>query len=122
MNSSDEEEDEEEYEIRNINDEIDYNKLPFGDLKRLNLDVSTLLALVSDLTNGSKDQVFDKEYLNQQVKQEKETPLIPVLENFMKEKELFVCETAYKDFTMIVQTVGGKNEKERFDKIKNRVS
>ena len=96
--------------------------MPFGDLKRLNLDVSTLLALVSDLTNGSKDQVFDKEYLNQQVKQEKETPLIPILENFMKEKELFVCETAYNDFTSIVQTVGGKNEKERFEKIKNRVS
>ena len=50
MNSSDEDdgENEEEYETRNIISGIDYNKLPFGDLRRLNLDVSTLLALVSD--------------------------------------------------------------------------
>ena len=144
--SSSEQEDDDDFyyskngEKRNFNSQSLDNK-PFGDIKCLNLDVSTLLALVSDLTNGNKDQVFDKDYLNQQVKSEKESPLIPILENFMKgkvknleifwkkkiykltwiDKELFVCETAFKDFKSIVQTVGGKNEKERFEKIKNRV-
>lgn len=64
------------------------NKLesPFGNLNRLNLDVSTLLLLVSDLTNGKNDQIFDKDYLNQQVQSEKEKPILPILENFMKGK------------------------------------
>jgi hypothetical protein len=89
--SSDEEEDDDDFyyskneKNRNFNPESLDNK-PFGDIKCLNLDVSTLLALVSDLTNGNKDQVFDKDYLNQQVKSEIESPLIPILENFMKGK------------------------------------
>lgn len=89
--SSSEEEDDDDFyyskneKNRNFNSESLDNK-PFGDIKCLNLDVSTLLALVSDLTNGNKDQVFDKDYLNQQVKSEKESPLIPILENFMKGK------------------------------------
>ena len=93
--SSDEVEDnlEDDEELMNrLNNELKLNEanLPFGNLKRLNLDVSTLLSLVSDLTNNKDEQiVFDKDYLNQQVQAEKERPILPILENFMKGKKYF---------------------------------
>lgn len=36
-------------------------------------------------------------------------------------KELFVCQTAYDEFTSIVSVVGGPNEKQRAEELFKRV-
>ena len=94
---------------------------PYGNLNKVNLDVSTLLALVSDLSNGNFNLEFDKEYLNQQADAERKSSVVPILEEFMKDKELFVCQTAFDSFNNIIYTVGGKRERERSEKLIKRV-
>ena len=56
----------------------------YANLNKINLDVSTLLALVSDLSNGHTNFVFDKDYLNQQAESERKAHLVPILEELMK--------------------------------------
>ncbi len=106
--------------------DLDLKKLnlenkPYGNLTKVNLDVSTMLALISDMSNGNYNYEFDKEYLNQQADWERRSNLVPVIEEFLKGKELFMCQTAYDSLVNIVYTVGGKNERIRFEKFKARV-
>jgi len=37
------------------------------------------------------------------------------------DKELFVCQTAFEEFTSIINTVGGPNEKKRAEELFKRV-
>ncbi len=95
---------------------------PYGNLNKVNLDVSTLLAMVSDLSNGYHGYEFDKEYLNQQAEQEEKCQVVPTIEEFLKGKELFVCQTAYDSFLNIINTVGGRRERERSKLLEKRVN
>ena len=112
-------------------------------IKKLNLDISTLIALCSEITNGGENFIFKQPFLNKQAEWERSTRLLPVLEEFMKGwlseriykiffslfknsfislgKELFVCKTAYDDFMSIVNTVGGPNERARAKQLEDRV-
>jgi len=93
----------------------------FRNISKINLDVTTLIALVSEITNGGQDFAFKQAFLNKQAEWERTKRLIPELEEFMSGKELLVCETAYNDFLNIVNTVGGPNEKDRTKKLMERI-
>lgn len=55
-----------------------------GNIKKLNLDVTTLIVLVSQLTNGDSNVIFKQPFLIKQAECERLQQLLPVLEQFMK--------------------------------------
>ncbi|XP_078373580.1 UPF0415 protein C7orf25 homolog [Oculina patagonica] len=81
--------------------------------KCVNLDITTLVAYVSALTNGGCGFVFKEAILTKQAKQERLNPVLPKLKTFFKGKELFACQSAVRDFNDILKTVGGEKERER---------
>lgn len=83
------------------------------DVRRVNLDITTLFALVSNLCHGHCELVFQEKILTQQATEERSHPLLPELLNFLIGKQLFVCKTALSDFQTILSTVGGPLEKQR---------
>ncbi|KAK0049436.1 UPF0415 protein [Biomphalaria pfeifferi] len=82
-------------------------------IHRVNLDITSLIALVSSVTNGNCRLVFRDKVLTQQAKEEQDCPILPLLTEFLKGKELFVCETALASFRSILDILGGEREKER---------
>nr|XP_028606646.1 UPF0415 protein C7orf25 homolog isoform X2 [Podarcis muralis] len=81
--------------------------------KRVNLDITTLITYVSALSYGGCYFTFKEKVLTEQAVQEREESVLPLLEDFMKGKELFACESAVKDFQVILETLGGAGEKSR---------
>ncbi|CAB0029704.1 unnamed protein product [Trichogramma brassicae] len=71
----------------------------------LNLDVSTLLAYVTNMTNGHANFLYVEPLLNQQAMWERSSPLKPVLDQLFQDKELIVCQTAYDNFTNIINLI-----------------
>lgn len=80
---------------------------------RLNLDVTTLLAYVSALTNGGADWEYKQPILKEQAAREVKYPVKPVLEALFAGKELYVCRSAFESFMTILNTLGGPGEKKR---------
>lgn len=91
------------------------------EIDRVNLDITTLFALVSNLCHGNCNFVFQEKILTQQAEEERVNPLLPELLHFLRGKQLFVCETALNDFNKILSTVGGSREKERASVLLQRV-
>ncbi|XP_006819905.1 UPF0415 protein C7orf25 homolog [Saccoglossus kowalevskii] len=83
----------------------------------LNLDITTLIALVSELTHGGCWYEFKETVLTDQAVQEQQDPLIPKLNEYLKDKDLFSCKTAVKAFKTILSTLGGRNERQRARKL-----
>jgi len=92
------------------------------DESKLNLDITAMIAYVSNLTNGHSDYVFQEKILTEQAKWERENPVKPVLDQMFQDKELICCESAYKDFKSIVDCLGGNEEKTRSDQLISRLS
>ncbi|XP_028648888.2 UPF0415 protein C7orf25 homolog [Erpetoichthys calabaricus] len=80
---------------------------------RVNLDITTLITYVSALSHGGCHYVFKEKVLTEQASQERHERVFPKLEDFMKGKELFACQSALKDFQTILNTLGGPGEKAR---------
>lgn len=89
---------------------------------RVNLDITTLITYVSALSYGGCYFVFKEKVLTEQAVQEREEKVLPPLEEFMKAKELFACESAVKDFQVILDTLGGPGEKKRAALLLERIS
>ncbi len=53
-------------------------------ISKVNLDITTLISLVSNLCHGSCDLVFEEPILSQQAEQERDEPLLPKLNSFIK--------------------------------------
>lgn len=53
-------------------------------IKKVNLDITTLVCLVSNLCHGSSHWVFEEDILNQQAAAERKSPLLPLLNNFLQ--------------------------------------
>ncbi|XP_037303170.1 UPF0415 protein C7orf25 homolog, partial [Manduca sexta] len=87
----------------------------------LNLDVTAMMAYVSNMTNGHCNYVFIQEVLTQQCAWEAERPVKPVLERLFEGKSLVCCRTAWDDFEKIVNTLGGPMEKVRTEELKKMV-
>ncbi|XP_034985418.1 UPF0415 protein C7orf25 homolog isoform X2 [Zootoca vivipara] len=89
---------------------------------RVNLDITTLITYVSALSYGGCDFIFKEKVLSEQAVQEREESVLPLLEDFMKGKELFACQSAVKDFQVILETLGGAGEKSRALLLLERIS
>ena len=56
-------------------------------ITKVNLDITTLISLVSNVTHGHCDYLFKEKVLTLQAEQERECHLLPQLSDFMKGKE-----------------------------------
>ncbi|XP_076680446.1 UPF0415 protein C7orf25 homolog [Andrena cerasifolii] len=91
------------------------------EIKILNLDVSALLAYVTNMTNGYDHFIYREPLLTQQAEMERKRPIKPILEKLFKDKELIICQTAYENFMNIVDVIGGSKETLRAKELLNRV-
>ncbi|KAI8096213.1 uncharacterized protein BX664DRAFT_323397 [Halteromyces radiatus] len=82
---------------------------------KLNLDVSTVLAMVSELSHHvcGVDQV-EGEALQLQAAQEMTEPIIPQLERILHGKQLFMTQSAFDRLESIMAVVAGPMEKQRY--------
>lgn len=88
----------------------------------LNLDVTTLLAYVSALTNGNANWVYKERLLTEQAERERASPLKPLLEKIIEGKKLVCCQLAYDAFQNILDIVGGQEERKRAEELMKRVT
>ncbi|XP_055544156.1 UPF0415 protein C7orf25 homolog [Wyeomyia smithii] len=90
-------------------------------VKSVNLDITTLIAYVSAMTNGSAHWEYNEPLLTEQARWERETPIKPLLDDYFDGKELICCETAYNSFNEILSILGGDGEKLRASELFQRV-
>lgn len=90
-------------------------------VRKLNLDITTLIAYVSAMTNGSSHWEYNEPLLTEQARWEREKPIKPLLEDLFKDKELICCETAVSSFQEILSILGGPKEKSRAEQLFQRV-
>ncbi len=91
-------------------------------IHKVNLDITTLISLVSNVCHGKCHLTFQEAILTEQAMQERESPLLPKLHAFMKGKQLFACQTAVDDFDAILGTVGGPEEKKRAENLLQQIT
>ncbi|KAG5348484.1 CG025 protein, partial [Acromyrmex charruanus] len=91
------------------------------EIKLLNLDVSALLAYVTNMANGYNNYVYREPLLMQQAEMERKRPIKPILENLFRDKELIICRTAYNNFMNIIDVIGGPNETQRAQELLKKV-
>ncbi|KAF9417798.1 hypothetical protein HW555_005212 [Spodoptera exigua] len=113
-------------ECRQHSEDSSLNPMPecmdeHPEIKTLNLDVTAMMAYVSNMTNGHCNYIFKQEVLTQQAAWEAERPVKPILERLFKDKMLVCCRTAWDDFEKIVNTLGGPMEIKRTQELKNVV-
>ncbi|XP_015120785.1 UPF0415 protein C7orf25 homolog [Diachasma alloeum] len=97
------------------------SNVPSNAAETLNLDVSTLLAYVSNMTNGYANFVYLESLLTLQAEWERERPLKPFLDELFHGKSLKVCRTAYKNFMDIINIIGGRQETARTHELMKNV-
>lgn len=91
-------------------------------IKKINLDVSAMLAYCCSVANGSAYIYdFDVPVLKQQAEWERQRPVKPILDQFFEGRTLYCCQTAKESFDNIVNTVGGPTEKIRALEFMKRV-
>ena len=91
-------------------------------ISKVNLDVTTLIAIVSSLSNGNCYFEFEDEVLNAQAAEERDDPVLPSLNKFLHGKDLFASETAINAFNSILNTIGGEMEHERAEKLSKQLT
>lgn len=92
------------------------------EIRNVNLDVTALLCLISNLCYGNCDYVFSEAVLTRQAKEEIQSPVVPKIEEFIEKKKIYACQTAITSFQDIVDTIGGSKEKKRAKELLKRVS
>lgn len=93
-----------------------------GNVEAVNLDITTLISLVSAVCHGGCHLRFIDKVIDQQAAEERESPSLPELQKYLQGKNLLVCRTAWADFNSIVRLLGGPKEKERAAKLIDRVT
>lgn len=88
---------------------------------RLNLDVTTMLAYVSELTNGGAHKQYKEGLLNEQAVIERQNPTKPFLDELFRGKKLICCETAMTSFDEITALLAGPREKIRSGELKEKI-
>ena len=88
---------------------------------KLNIDITTMLAYVSELSNGGTNCRFNEKLLEEQAMTERKEPIKPILDKVFEGKQLICCETAVKSFDEIIELLAGPNEKLRAKDLKKKV-
>ena len=88
---------------------------------QVNLDITALITLISNLSNGHCNYTYDIPALSQQAEQERFQPALPPLQDFLENKSLIACQTCIDAFKDIISTIGGAREKQRADKLLQRI-
>lgn len=83
------------------------------DSSAVNLDITAMIALVSNVSHGDCHCAFSDDHLTSQAKDEREDPILPKLFLILQNKKIIVCETALNDFHTILIANGGPVEKQR---------
>ncbi|KAI8337031.1 hypothetical protein BC941DRAFT_426447 [Chlamydoabsidia padenii] len=91
----------------------------FGDnhstTPQLNLDVSTVLAMVSQLSHhGCSVDEIDGEALKTQAQQQVTTPILPILDQILSNKQLYIVQSAFDRLQSIMDVVAGPMEIKRY--------
>lgn len=124
--SWDSEDSDEELDVQNRHpsalEDVTHCMSEHPEINTLNLDVTTMMAYISNMTNGHCKYVFKQEVLTQQSEWESERPVKPVLEQLFEGKKLVCCQTAWDNFEKIVTTLGGPMEKQRAEELKTMLS
>uniref|UniRef100_A0A182IRY6 Uncharacterized protein n=1 Tax=Anopheles atroparvus TaxID=41427 RepID=A0A182IRY6_ANOAO len=97
-----------------------YNN-PKDEIRLLNVDVTTLIAYCSAMTNGSAAWEFKQPLLSEQARWERGKPVKPVLEQLFEGRRLICCQTAYDSFNDILSILGGEQEKKRAKELFSRI-
>ncbi|XP_015511997.2 UPF0415 protein C7orf25 homolog [Neodiprion pinetum] len=92
------------------------------EIRILNLDVSTLLAYVTNMVNGHTHFKYREPLLTMQAEWERSRPVKPILDQIFQGKTLIVCRTAYDNFTNIIRVIGGPNESRRSKEFMRKVT
>lgn len=100
---------------------IETEILDTNEEKLLNLDVTTIMAYVSALTNGSYNWKFTQPILTEQAIRENKCHVKEFLEEQFANSELIACASAIESFQTILKTVGGENEKKRSELFVKRI-
>lgn len=83
-------------------------------VRRVNMDITALIALTSELTHGGCIKAFPGHpVLQRQAEDEVRRPVLKRLNAFLEDKELVVCCRAAKEFEDILNVVGGPEERVR---------
>jgi hypothetical protein len=64
--------------------EVDTTDDVLLDVKRVNLDITTMITLVSSITHGGCNFIFREKILSLQAKEERESPVLPELQKYLK--------------------------------------
>jgi len=88
---------------------------------KLNIDISTMLAYVSELSNGGSNCRFNEKLLEEQAMTERKSPIKPILDKVFEGKQLICCETAVKSFDEIIELLAGPSEMVRAGELKQRM-
>lgn len=91
------------------------------DYSKLNIDITTMLAYVSELSNGGVNWRFNEKLLEEQRATERKEPIKPILDKVFEGKQLICCETAVRSFDEIVELLAGPNEKLRAEALKQQM-
>ncbi|XP_035894477.1 UPF0415 protein C7orf25 homolog [Anopheles stephensi] len=94
---------------------------PKDEIRLLNVDVTTLIAYCSAMTNGSARWEYKQPLLSEQACWERDKPVKPVLDRLFEGKRLICCQTAYDSFHDILSILGGEQEKVRAKELFNRI-
>ncbi|ORX96531.1 hypothetical protein K493DRAFT_336881 [Basidiobolus meristosporus CBS 931.73] len=92
----------------------------------LNLDVTSLIALVSDLTHSLTrpidPQVFKEKPLMDQASQELSEPILPMFTRLFYTRTLYTTRSAYTKFFELITLIGGERETIRANQIFTKVA
>eukprot|EP00045_Choanoeca_perplexa_P018250 m.283950 g.283950 ORF g.283950 m.283950 type:complete len:406 (+) comp17763_c1_seq11:662-1879(+) len=105
-------------------DNLKHSSPPVPPIKQpeLNLDVSAIIAYVSDVSHGRTDPtLFVDSHLERMAEEECREPVLPVLEAAMKDASLVTCETAWASFQHILSEIAGPRERERAAALQERI-
>eukprot|EP01127_Copromyxa_protea_P016401 TRINITY_DN4867_c0_g1_i4.p1 TRINITY_DN4867_c0_g1~~TRINITY_DN4867_c0_g1_i4.p1 ORF type:complete len:311 (-),score=67.22 TRINITY_DN4867_c0_g1_i4:38-970(-) len=101
-------------EIPNEDEEHEIPKI-----NKVNLDITTLITLVSHVTNDlDPSQSFDDPVLQYQAEEERKQKVLPLINEFIAGKEVIVTNSAWTKFEGIVSIVGGPKERERTEELR----
>lgn len=89
---------------------------------KLNIDITTMIAYVSELSNGGAHCKFNEKLLEEQASMERKEPIVPILEKLFEGKQLICCETSLKSFDEIIQLLAGPKEMIRAEEFKKRLN